>query len=278
MTTDPSSPDPRTRGARHRLVALRCFAALLLATLAGCGTYEDKRINELYNRSGFGTRASGDATRENYLGGFDTVQFLLPPEMVQPPLERLAQLSVPQPVSLDGTIFVPLIGPVFALGKTEAELAALVRTKLRSVLNQDFDLQARIRGRKFFYAIGEVQLKGPIDMVPDMTLIDAVFRSRWTNLANLGRVHLIKPDAQNPLVIDVNVREMLTTGYVGPNFPIRERDIVYIPPTFLGMVARLFERLLQPVSLAVRTMLGAAQATFAYDVLSGESNRLFFRF
>ena len=46
------------------------------------------------------------------------------------------------------------------------------------------------------------------------------------------------------------------------------------------MGARFLERLLQPVALAVRTMLGAAQATFAYDVLTGEASgsRLFFRF
>ncbi|HIE70927.1 MAG TPA: hypothetical protein EYP98_12550 [Planctomycetes bacterium] len=80
------------------------------------------------------------------------------------------------------------------------------------------------------------------------------------------------------MVVDVNLREMLTTGYTASNFQIRERDILYVPPTFLGMLARLFQRLMQPVALAVRTMLGAAQITFAYDVLTGKSNRLFFRF
>ncbi|MFK7742700.1 MAG: polysaccharide biosynthesis/export family protein [Planctomycetota bacterium] len=277
MTTDFRSPDARRQPSPWPwLLLLLLFAP----AFASCGSYEDKRIRELFNEKGFGAQASGDATRENYLGGFDTVQFLVPPEVViQPGAERLTELSIPQPVAIDGTIFVPLIGPVHALGKTEAELAALVRAQLRTVLQFDVDLQARIQGRKFFYAIGEVRLKGPIDMVPDLTLIDAVFRAGWTKLANLGSVNLIRPDAEHPLVIDINVREMLTTGYTGPNFAIRERDIIYVPPTFLGIVARLFERLLQPVSLAVRTMLGAAQATFAYDVLSGESsNALFFRF
>ena len=74
------------------------------------------------------------------------------------------------------------------------------------------------------------------------------------------------------------MREMLTTGFTASNFPIRERDIIYVQPTFLGLIARLLQRLMQPVALAVRTMLGAAQITFAYDVLTGKSNRLFFRF
>jgi len=250
-----------------------------LATLASCGSYEDKRIREMKHGKGFGSRANGNATHENYLGGFDVVQFIVPPEvLLMPGAEQLAALGVPQPVNIDGTIYVPLIGPVYALGKTEAELAALVRTQLRTVLQFDVDLQARVRGTKFFYAIGEVRVKGPIAMTADMTLIDAMFRSGWTDLANLGRVYLIRPDAEHPLVVDVNLREMLTTGYTASNFQIRERDILYVPPTFLGLVARLLQRLFQPVALAVRTMLGAAQITFAYDALTGKSNRLFFRF
>jgi len=259
--------------------AFLCRVLLVgLATLASCGSYEDKRIRELKHEKGFGSRAHGDATRENYLGGFDLVQFIVPPEvLLQPGAEQLASLSVPQPVGLDGTIYVPLVGPVYALGKTEAELAALVSAQLR-ILQFDVDLQARVQGTKFFYAIGEVRLKGPIPLNPDLTLIDAIFKSGWTELANLGRVYLIRPDAEHPLVIDVNLREMLTTGYTASNFQIRERDILYVPPTFLGLVARLLQRLLQPVALAVQTMLGAAQITFAYDALTGKSNRLFFRF
>ncbi len=261
--------------------SLRWVVLSLLALLASCGSFEDKRIRELLHEKGFGSRADGEATRENYLGGMDVVQFIVPPEvLLQPGAEQLAVLQAGQPVGVDGTIFVPLVGPVYALGKTEAELAALVRTQLRSVLKFDVDLQARINGTKFFYAIGEVLLKGPLPLTADTTLIDAMFRARWTDLANLGRVYLIRPDAEHPLVIDVNVREMMTTGYTAANFQIREHDILYVQPTWLGTVARLLERLLTPVALAVRTMLGAAQFSFAYDVLSGDAagGNLFFRF
>ena len=259
---------------------LRPLLLALLGLFVACGSYEDKRIRELLNDKGFGSRATGDAIRENYLGGWDQVQFLLSPELLAVPgAERLAELTVRQPVAIDGTIFVPYVGPVYALGLTEAELSALVRSQLRTVLQPDIDLQARIVvSRKFFYAIGETRLKGPIDLAPDMTLIDAAFRAGWSTLANLGRVYLIRPDAEHPLVIDVNLREMLTTGYTAANVLMRERDILYIPPTFLGVLARLLQRLVEPVGLAVQTLFGAAQVNLAYDVLSGESNQLFFRF
>ncbi|MEO6593227.1 MAG: polysaccharide biosynthesis/export family protein [Planctomycetota bacterium] len=261
---------------------LRGFLLLALGCLAACGTYEEKRIRELLNEKGFGTRATGEATRENYLGGLDWVQFIVPPEaLLIPGAEQLGALNVSQPVNLDGTIFVPYVGPVYALGKTEVELATLVKQQLRAVFQPEIDLQARITiSTKLFYAIGEVGLKGPHRMTTDLTLVDAMFIVGWTPLANLGRIYLIRPDAEHPLVIDVNFREMITSGLTVANVAIRERDILYVPPTFLGLLARLMQRLLEPVGLAVRTLLGATQLQYSYDILTGkqQDNAIFFRF
>lgn len=258
------------------------LCALALSCLSACGTYEDKRIRELLHEKGFGTRASGDATVENYIGGRDAVQFLLPPDVpLQVGLERLAELTVPQPLALDGTIFVPYVGPVFVLGKTEAEAAALVKAQLRaSGIKPELDLQARILfpSLKWFYAIGETLRKGPVEMVTDLTFFDAMFLVGWSNLANLGRIYLIRPDAEHPLTVDINFREMLTTGLTTANIQIREHDILYVPPTFLGLIARLLQRLLEPLGAAVQTVIGAAQAQASYEILTGDRNALFYRF
>jgi hypothetical protein len=50
---------------------------------------------------------------------------------------------------------------------------------------------------------------------------------------------------------------------------VRENDIIYIPPTFLGMLARMIERLLQPVAVAVQTVLGIANIRWAWDTAAG---------
>ena len=257
------------------------LAALCVGCLASCGSYEDKRIRELLQEKGFGTRASGDATIENYVGGRDLIQFRLPPSvLLSPTLARLADLAVPQPVAIDGTIFVPYVGPVAVRGKTEAEVTAIVTSQLRAAaIATDLDIQARIVvSQKWFYAFGEVAFKGQVPMEADLTFFDAMVLAGWTPLANLGRVHLIRPDAEHPLRIDINFREMLTTGLMLANVPMRERDILYVPPTFLGMVARLLERLLQPIGLAVQAVLGIAQTQAAYEVLSGERDAFFFRY
>lgn len=260
---------------------LRLLSLLLALALASCSSLEDKQLREFLHEKGFGSRAQGEATRENYVGGRDWVQFLLAPgDATRQGAERLAELTAKQPVGIDGTVFIPYVGPVYVLGKTELELTAYVRAQLRTVLSWEPDLQARIvESQKFFYALGEVAAnKGRVLMEPDLTLMDAIFQVGWTNLANLGQVTLVRPDAESPMVFHVNFREMVTTGYTTANIRLRERDILHIPPTFLGLLARLLERLFEPVGLAVRTMAGMAQAQSAYDYLSGTTDRYYGRY
>lgn len=270
MKNRPEIPRPGLRGV----------LLLLLVALSACMSYEEKRIAQLRHEKGFGTRAEGDATREDYVGGLDTIQFLIDPrELARPGAERLIELLALQPISIDGTIFVPYVGPVYVLGRTEAELAALVQSQLRSVFNFEIDLQVRIvNSQKFFYAVGETLAKGPIRMIPDMTFIDAMFRTRWTNFANLGRVYLIRPDAEAPLVVNINFREMLLTGLTEYNIEIREHDIIYVPPTFIGLLGRILQRITEPVGLAVRTLFGISQIRTSYEVVTGQREQIFFRF
>ncbi|MEQ1631474.1 MAG: polysaccharide biosynthesis/export family protein, partial [Planctomycetota bacterium] len=191
--------------------------AALLAMLASCSNYEEKRLRELFHEKGFGSRAQGDATVENYVAGGDSVIFLLPPSTFQDPAAAgLAQLTVSQTIAIDGKILIPYVGPVQVLGLTEAQLATLVKGLLQSVFQFEIDIQARIVGEsKNIYAFGEVSRKGihgMVDLGSDLTLLKAVASLGWTPLANLSRVQLIRPDAEHPLHIEVDVYHMIMSG------------------------------------------------------------------
>jgi protein involved in polysaccharide export with SLBB domain len=264
----------------------RLLCLLLTAisfVLASCSGYEEKQIRELLHERGFGSRAQGDATVENYVAGGDSVVFLIPPIAYQDPAaSELARLSLPQTLSIDGRIMIPYAGTVQVLGLTESQLATLVKGLLRGVFPYEIDIQARIVGEsKNIYAIGESARKGVIQLAPlggDLTFLKACMSIGWTPLANLSRVQLIRPDAEHPLVVEIDLYRMATSGYTGRNIRIRENDILYFPPTFLGMVARILERALQPVNVAVQTMLGLANIRMGWEVATGQSNQYFFRF
>ena len=262
---------------------LGLWSLCLLCT--ACSNYEEKRIRELQHEKGFGTRAQGDATVENYVAGGDFVSFILSPQAYQDPAaQQLFQLTLPQRVGIDGTILIPYVGPVQVLGLSEAGLTRLVKDLLRPSFQQELDIQARISGDfKVIYAFGEVAVRGavPVQAIggADLTLLHVIARLQWTNLANLGRVYLIRPDAEHPLVVEVNMNELITTGRTAMNLRVRENDIVYIPPTFLGLIARILERILAPIALAVRALFGLADIQYSYQVLTGQAAAgAFYRF
>jgi protein involved in polysaccharide export with SLBB domain len=266
---------------------VRSTILLLLATTctvsSSCSSYEEKRVRELLHEKGFGTRAQGDATVENYVAGGDGIVFMLPASAYQDPAaQELFRLTLPQRVSIDGKILIPYVGPVQVLGKTEAELATLVKGLLRPVFQFEIDLQARIVGEsKNIYAFGETLRKGIIPMAAmgaDATILRAVAQIGWTGLANLSRVVLIRPDAEHPLQVEVNLYEIITTGYTARNVRIRENDIIYIPPTFFGALTRFIEKLLQPLRVVVQAMFGLTSIEYTYDVLTGNSPLLNSRF
>ncbi len=259
--------------------------ACVLGMLTACSNFEEKRVRELMHEKGFGTRAQGDASTENYVGGGDYVKFDISPATYQDPsAQQLYQLTQAQRVSIDGTILVPYVGPVHVLGNTEAQLTTLVKGMLQPYFQFQLDLQARIVGdTKNIYAFGEFSNRGPVAIATlggsDLTLLHVVAKLNWTSLANIGRVYLIRPDAENPFVVEVNLNEMITTGRTAMNIRVRENDIIYVPPTFLGLVARILERILAPLNLAVRSLFGLAQIQQSYQVLTGQtSTPLYFYF
>jgi protein involved in polysaccharide export with SLBB domain len=262
----------------HRWIAL-------VALLTACSSYETKRVRELLIEKGFGSRAQGDATVENYVAGGDLIAFILPPQAYQDPAsQQLYRLTLPQPVSIDGRIHIPYIGPVPVLGLTAPQLSTLVRSLLREQFQYEIDVQATITGlSKNVYAFGETLRKGVVpiggpDLPPDLTLLRAISVIGWTGLANLSRVYVIRPDAEHPLHVEVNVYEMITTGRTRYNLQLRENDIIYIPPTFLGLIARILERAFAPIAVAVDAMFGVANLRGAFDYVTGRSDVFYYRF
>ncbi|MEZ5965817.1 MAG: hypothetical protein R3F56_18420 [Planctomycetota bacterium] len=252
---------------------------LLWCVLASaCTSVEDKRLAEILNEKGFGTRAQGVATTENYVAGGDLVQFLVDPlAQLTPGAEMLSLLTVSQPVGIDGTLMIPYLGPTYVLGLTEAALGALVSERLQSIFTFPVKVQARIFGAgKTIYLYGEF---GPVHrfpvVKPDITILELISTTGWSTLANLGRIRVTRPDAQNPFQVEINLREMIETGNTTYNIRLQENDFVYMPPTFFGALTRFLQKLLEPLRVVVASLFGLASVQFTYDTLTN-SNGIYY--
>jgi hypothetical protein len=247
---------------RRAARASRITVFLVTGSLLGCGTVESKRIEQLLNQKGFGGRVSGDAQIENYVASGDAVQIIVPQGVLaQPGAEGLAILGAPQVVAIDGTIFVPFIGAMPVLGLTERELGTLISDQVQGIYNFGFpvNIKARIvNNAKAFFVIGEFAgaLGAPKrrPLPGDYTVLHVVMDNPTTPLGNMGRIKLIRPDPKNPLVVTINIREMMTTGDTTWNLAVKENDIIYAPPTVLGAIARFLERLLLPAQIVVNAL------------------------
>ncbi len=218
---------------------------------AGCRATEEKRVFQYLNDSGFGTRASGDANTENYLVIGDSVSIS---DTIHPELK-----VSPQEVDVDGTISLPDVGQVNVLGMTRRRLEAFL-TETYATLYERNDFKVEIRsaagtsGKKYF-VVGEVGKQGAVAFEGDKTIIEAVLEAGpKEETANLSRVLLIRGDPVDPLIITINFHDFIDYGDTTYNVLVRENDIVYIPPTFIGTIGNFVKRLIYPITVVVQPL------------------------
>ena len=74
----------------------------------------------------------------------------------------------------------------------------------------------------------------------------------------------------------MNFHEMILTGDTTWNIPVYNNCFIYVPPTFIGGIARFIERALAPLRSIVNTLIGVAIAQDAYEfVFEGNDGRRF---
>lgn len=219
---------------------------LLLAALflSGCATTPDKRILQYLNTHGFGSRYTGNAEEENYVSLGDQFTWYD---------EYDAALNGQVRVDIDGTIVLPQVGAVAVAGMTRTEIEAFLTQKLaRFYPRVDIKIAALVTTGKFYFIFGEVGQKGPKAFKGNLTIFEAVMTSAPSSYAaNLGRVRLVRGDPRDPLIITVNIRDIMN-GDTTFNVLVQERDIIIVPPTLLAQVSNFLGAIVQPFTTVLQ--------------------------
>jgi protein involved in polysaccharide export with SLBB domain len=235
-----------------RAAGLLRLGLLLLSVwnAVGCNTYTDKRVLQYLNVQGFGKRYTGNAEEENYISLGDTLQMT---DSFHP-----EELAASGRVEIDGTVLLPELGAVQVAGMTRTELEAFLMEKYSAYYDL-LDIKIRIVApRKSYFLFGEVTGEGQRQFEGDLTVWEAVMLNN-PNLraANLGRVRLIRPDPVDPLIITIDIAQMIETGDSTYNIHVQELDIIYVPPTILAQLGYFVEALIYPFTTVLSAISGA---------------------
>lgn len=231
----------------------RLVLALLFALLVACSTAPDKRILQNLNTAGFGKAYTGNAEEENYITIGDV---LVVTDTYQP-----EELRASERVEIDGTVLLPEIGAVNVAGMTRTEIEAMLMDKYSPYYDL-LDVHVRIQSSqgKYYFIYGEVSGEGRQVFEGDMTIWEAVMQAVPDDeTANLGRVRLIRSDPRDPLIMTIDVGQVIETGDTTFNVKVHELDIIYVPPTMLAQVGYFINTLLFPVKMVLSGLSDAVR-------------------
>ena len=130
----------------------------------------------------------------------------------------------------DGMVSMPLLGDVQASGLTTLQLSTLIQEKLKKFI-QDPNVSVVLTQihSKVIYLLGEVARKGPVEMTPNMTLLEAISSAGGlTDYANAKRIYILRRESGAQQKIPAHYKEALKGDYA-LNVLLRPGDTIVVP-------------------------------------------------
>ena len=134
------------------------------------------------------------------------------------------------PVRPDGMISLPLLGDVQASGLTPLQLSDQIATKLKRFI-QDPNVSVVVSQihSKVVYLLGEVAKKGPIEMLPGITVLEAIGSAGGlTDYANAKKIYILRIDGGKNEKIPVKYKQALK-GDRTLDLVLKTGDTIVVP-------------------------------------------------
>jgi len=162
-------------------------------------------------------------------------------------------------IGFDGRIQFHYIGDIPIGGLTKYEVQQVLEKLLEKYVRQpSVSVMIVAYNSKVVYVIGEVGRPGKFVMRGDVIkLREAILAAGLpTHDAALGRVHVIKPDLNDPRVRVINMKRILYKGQLKDDVDLYPGEIVVVPSTVLSKINDFLGTLLSPITrgLAVSSL------------------------
>jgi len=134
------------------------------------------------------------------------------------------------PVRPDGMISLPLLGDVQAAGLNPTQLAASISEKLKKYVTEPHvTVVVTQMNSQRIYVMGEVQHTGPMNLLPDMTVLQALASAGFTQFANTKGIYVLRTEHGSQRKIPVNYKKLVKGEEMDQNLWLRPGDTIVVP-------------------------------------------------
>jgi len=143
---------------------------------------------------------------------------------------READLTATLPVRPDGKISLPLLDDVQASGLTPRQLAESLTEKLKKyVADPRVTVVVTQINSKRIYMNGEVLRPGPMPMLPNMTVLQALSSAGLNQFAKTKGIYVLRTENGKQQKLPVNYRKLLKGEQIEQNYLLQPGDTIVVP-------------------------------------------------
>jgi|SRR5271166_348468 len=138
-------------------------------------------------------------------------------------------LSATLPVRPDGKISLPLLNDVQAAGMTPEQLSASLTVKLKKyIADPRVTVVVTAINSKRVFVNGEVLHAGPIPMLPNMTVLQALSSAGLNQFAKTKGIYVLRTENGKQQKLPVNYRKLIK-GEIEQNYLLQPGDTIVVP-------------------------------------------------
>ncbi len=139
-------------------------------------------------------------------------------------------LTATLPVRADGMISLPLLNDVKAAGLTPMELRADITEKLKKYLaDPRVTVVVTAMNSQRVYVIGEVLHTGSMNLLPGMTVLQALATAGFTQFANTKGIYVLRTENGKQQKMPINYKQLIKGEAMGQNIVLKPGDTIVVP-------------------------------------------------
>jgi polysaccharide biosynthesis/export protein len=195
-------------------------AVIMLVLLAAVGGWSQDSTKPTTAEAA--SKNPGAVTAQSYvIGADDTLHIAVWKE---------PDLTATLPVRSDGMISLPLLNDVQAAGLTPMQLATTLTEKLKKyVADPRVTVVVTAMNSQRIFATGEVLHTGPMSLLPNMTVLQALAAAGFTQFANTKGIYVLRLENGKQQKINVNYKRLVKGEAMDQNIVLRPGDTIVVP-------------------------------------------------